>query len=382
MPIDDQVCKICGGALLTEIPELRSLPRVTSDCIPFRSGGRLLVCRVCGAAQSPADQQWFEEIHEIYSDYHAYHQSGGVEQHVVDPASGELRRRSEILLDRLQTLPGVPLSGRVLDVGCGTGATLRSFSERGGWRLHGLEVDAKNLHFLTALDGFETLYTGEIVDVRGSYDLITMVHALEHFAEPLDALRDLKSKIAAGGRIFVEVPNAQANPFDYVIADHMLHFTPAALAGLATRAGLSVDCLATNWVTKELSLTAHPSALEAPERDRNLGSATVDQVRAQVGWLRELLGAAKEASTSATSFGLFGTSIAATWLIGALGDAVSFFVEEDPHRVGRPYLGRPVLSPAEVKPESAVYVGLVPQIAAQIAKRLNGTIPNLRLPPG
>src|ERR1700729_87927 len=159
MPIDDQVCKICGGTFLLEIPEFRSLPRVTSDCVAFRSGGRLLVCSRCGAAQSPADQQWFEEIREIYSDYHAYHQSGGVEQHVVDPATGELRRRSEVLLDRLLALPSVPLSGTVLDVGCGTGATLRSFSERRGWRLNGLEVDAKNLHLLSALEGFEMLYT-------------------------------------------------------------------------------------------------------------------------------------------------------------------------------------------------------------------------------
>jgi len=381
MPIDKQTCKICGGPSLVEIPEFRSLPRVTSDCIAFRSGGRLLVCRTCSAAQSPSDEQWFDEIGEIYRDYYAYHQAGGVEQHVVDPDTGGLRRRSEVLLDRLLGLPDVPSSGKVLDVGCGTGATLRSFSERGGWRLYGLEMDAKDLHFLSALEGFEALYMGNPADLPGQFDLITMVHALEHFPEPVQTLHDLSDKVALGGRIFVEVPNAEANPFDYVVADHMMHFTPETLSALAARAGLTVDCLATTWVTKELSLAAQPGGVQAREHKLDASVPTVDRIRAQVDWLRRLISASREASATPAPFGLFGTSIAATWLAGALGDAVSFFVEEDPNRVGRPYLGRPVVSPADVKTGSVVFLALIPQIADQVARRLRGTIPDLRLPP-
>jgi 2-polyprenyl-3-methyl-5-hydroxy-6-metoxy-1,4-benzoquinol methylase len=381
MPIERQSCKVCGVTPLVEIPEFRSLPRITSDCVAFRSGGRLLVCCTCGAAQSPADEQWFDEIREIYHDYHAYHQSGGVEQHVIDPATGELRRRSEVLVDRLLALQNVPRSGKILDVGCGTGGTLKSFSERGGWRLYGLEMDAKNLHFLTALEGFVALYTERPADLPGQFDLITMVHALEHFPEPVETLRDLKSKVALGGQIFVEVPNAEANTFDYVIADHMVHFTPATLSVLATRAGFTIDCLATTWVTKELSLTAQPCRFEAREFEPDPTLPMVDRVVTQVDWLRRFADSAREASDTSTAFGLFGTSIAATWLCGVLGDAVSFFVEEDPNRLGRPYLERPVLSPAEVQPGSVVYLALIPQIAAQVARRLRHTIPNLQLPP-
>lgn len=378
---DPHPCKICGATSLVEIAEFRSLPRVTSDSVPFGSNGRLLVCSTCSAAQSPADEQWFAEIHEIYSDYHAYHQAGGVEQHVVDPATGQLRRRSEILVDRLLKLTDVPVSGKVLDVGCGTGATLGSFSERGGWRLYGLERDASNLHRLAALDGFEALYTDSPADLPGRFDLITLVHALEHFPDPAETLRDLRSKLAPGGRIFVEVPNAEANPFDYVIADHMLHFAPHTLSALARRAGFAVDCLASTWVTKELSLTAQPGPLEAGEYRPGGASSAVDQVRAQVDWLRRLAAAAREVSATPGSFGLFGTSIAATWLSSVLGDVVSFFVEEDPNRVGRTYLGRPVVSPGAVKPGSVVYLALIPQIAAQVSGRLGETIADLRLPP-
>jgi hypothetical protein len=100
-----------------------------------------------------------------------------------------------------------------------------------------------------------------------------------------------------------------------------------------------------------------------------------------VDWLRRFVDAARQASATSASFGLFGTSIAATWLCGVLGDIVSFFVEEDPNRVGRVYLGRPVVIPSEVKPGGVVYLALVPQIASQVAQRLRNTTADLRLPP-
>ena len=66
------------------------------------------------------------------------------------------------------------------------------------------------------------------------------------------------------------------------------------------------------------------------------------------------------------SFGLFGTSIAATWLCGELDAAVRFFVDEDPHRIGQTHLGRPVYSPEQVPPGSAVYLALTPEVAAAV----------------
>ncbi len=369
-------------AALEEITEFQSFPRVTSDCVPFRAGGRLLICRHCNAAQSPADDQWLEEIREIYSGYRAYHQSGGVEQPVLDTATGSLQRRSEVLLARLAALPSVPSSGKVVDVGCGTGATLNSFSKRGGWRLYGLEIGAENLTSLREMDGFEELYTCAPADLPGRFDLVTMVHALEHFPEPLATLRDLRDKIAPGGRLFVEAPNAEANPFDYVIADHMMHFTPSSLSRLAANAGFAIDCLSTTWVAKELSMVAQPSENSAVTNDELSESKAADRVcRGQIDWLHRFVNAASAALTESGSFGLFGTSIAATWLCSILGDGVLFFVEEDFSRVGRLHMGRPVISPIQVRLGSVVFMALTPQIAAQIAGRLANAGIDLRLPP-
>jgi 2-polyprenyl-3-methyl-5-hydroxy-6-metoxy-1,4-benzoquinol methylase len=383
MPIECQVCKVCRAQALDEIEDYRLLPRVTSDCIAFRDGGRLLVCGHCGAAQSAADEQWRREIEDIYSTYYPYHQAGGMEQPVFDATSGRRKLRSEVIVEKMLAVPGFPHSGLVLDVGCGNGWTLKAFSQRGGWRLQGLELNDRNLHLLESIKGFERLHTCEPQDLPEQFDVLSMVHALEHFPEPLAALRKLRSKLASAGRLFVQVPNAEVNPFDYLIADHMMHFTYASLASLAAAAGYQVDSLSV-WVPKELSLVAqpvlHPAGAPAPAPT----AAIIDGIHAQISWLRRFIDAAREASTEGSAgvtFGLFGTSIAGTWLAGVLGERVTFFVDEDPHRVGRMHMGRPILTPAQVPRGSILFIALTPAVAAPIAERFSGSGLDLRLPP-
>jgi len=379
MAINGALCKVCGATALDEIREFAALPRVTSDCAPFRTGGHLAICEICGAAQAIADERWLADIAEIYGSYQIYHQSAGAEQHVSEPSTGgALRPRSEVLLEHLLTLPAAPRSGRVLDVGCGTGGTLRAFAARGDWDLYGLEIDERNLPFVSAIPGFKRLYTCPAQQLDLQFDLITMVHSLEHFPEPLGILSDLRSKVSPTGKLFIEVPNAAANPFEYVVADHMIHFTAETLAALLDRAGFTVECLSTDWVTKELSAVASKGSLNSAAAPRR-GSIT--QVREQIAWLEMLSAAARTAAGSAASFGLFGTSIAASWLWQSVRDRVDFFVDEDVHRIGRTYLGRPVLSPDQAPPGSLVFLALIPSVASTVRMKLQHLPLELRMPP-
>jgi 2-polyprenyl-3-methyl-5-hydroxy-6-metoxy-1,4-benzoquinol methylase len=378
-------CRVCGSAQLEELASYRHLPRVTSDCLPFRDGGRLLLCSACGAAQSPGDAQWFQEIAEIYRAYDVYHQSGGVEQLVRDAATGELRRRSDVLADRLAATNGVPSGGKLVDIGCGTGVTLKVFSERGGWQLHGLDQDRRNLPLLEKLPGFVALHTCAPSELPDCFDLISMVHSLEHFPEPASVLRDLRSKVAPGGRLFVQVPNAQANPFEYLVADHMIHFSARTLAVVAGRAGFATEhpsaSLSIDWIAKELSLITEPASKIGSGIDLAIDAG--QQVREQIEWLWQLVREAESASRQAGSrrFGLFGSSIAATWLAGVLGDRASFFVEEDANRIGREHLGRPILGVDQVPAGALVYIALVPVIADKVGARLRYAGMEVCLPP-
>lgn len=73
---------------------------------------------------------------------------------------------------------------------------------------------------------------------------------------------------------------------------------------------------------------------------------------------------------AATSFGIFGTSIAATWFAGFLGDRVDFFVDEDPMRQQQRFMGKPVYAPDRVQPEATVLLALAPHTQVNVRRRL------------
>ena len=57
------------------------------------------------------------------------------------------------------------------------------------------------------------------------------------------------------------------------------------------------------------------------------------------------------------------------WLYGALRDRVSFFVDEDPSRVGKSFEGVPILAPSQAPSDSTVFVPLLPDVARRVVAR-------------
>ena len=53
----------------------------------------------------------------------------------------------------------------------------------------------------------------------------------------------------------------------------------------------------------------------------------------------------------------------------------AYFVDEDPHRFGKPYMGAPVVAPADVPDDLTVFVAQPPSVAREIAKRLATEFP-------
>jgi SAM-dependent methyltransferase len=380
------LCAVCGASALKSVDGYVELPRVTSDCRPRPAGGCLTVCQECGAIQKMPTAEWVLETKDIYAKYDLWPLSAGREQPIF-LGNGSVRPRSSLLVDFVRQEAALPLKGRFLDIGCGTGAAITSFAtEYPAWRLNGADLSERALPYLEKIPGFDRLFTGEISAIEGKFELVCMIHSLEHFPDPHRGLVQARDRLTPGGVLFVEVPNVATNPFDLLIADHLLHFTPSHLRRLARRAGLGVSTVRDDVLPKEITMLATRTSDRASAEPELAARHWFDCSTASVRWLSTVLSEAQkhasEAKRAGRPFGIFGTSISGMWLYGALGGLVDFFVDEDSGRQGQNWEGLPVLRPDEVRVGACVYIPLIPEVAARLAGRLGGgSVSYIETPP-
>jgi SAM-dependent methyltransferase len=374
-------CHICTAAAIEPVPGYERFHRVTSDCQPWPANGMLYACRACGGVQKAVDPAWQAETKQIYDAYAIYYQADGAEQMTFDQNTGQARSRSARVLEYLKAQKRLPETGRLLDVGCGNGALLRTFNRLAPlWSLAGTEMHDKHRSTVEQLNQVEALFLCEPSQVPGTFDLITMVHLLEHIPDPGDFLAKTGYKLNPDGLLVIEVPDYQQNPFDLLIADHCTHFAADTAVALIERAGFEIVSATTQWIPKELTILARFGQRQPRTSPRPFSTSPLSSVQGSLQWLEAVVETARTVAAG-RPLGIFGTSIAATWLFSELADAIGFFVDEDPDRTGKSFLGRPVYSPAEAPNHSHIYIALTTNLAEAIKNRLARPEVTYHVPP-
>lgn len=362
-------CHVCGAKTLKIHEGYRSLNRVTSDCKPWPAGGELAVCKECGSVQTLITPQWQNEIQQIYREYTIYHQSGGTEQSIFDQKTGKPMPRSARLLEEVIQGIKLPNTGKLLDIGCGNGQLLKQASRLlSGWSLYGSEYDGKYESEVLKISGVKGHFIGAIEDIQDKFDIITLVHVLEHIPNPRETLNKVWEKLNEGGILIVDVPDFTRNPFIMLVADHCTHFSTEYASELLKSCGFQIEKATGDWIPKESVVVARKTGTRK-ENPMKPDQKTMDSAKQNVEWLTQLCSEAKKAATQ-SPFGIFGTSIGATFLKSHLNGKVQFFLDEDPHRVGKTHLGLPIHHPTNAPSGSHVFLPLAPMVTQTVLKRL------------
>lgn len=372
-------CHICGGSHLTLFELYSRLRRVTSDCKPWPSGGKLAICHSCGGIQKPVTPEWQSETECIYREYSIYHQSNGVEQRVFDQNSDRLASRSSKILQSVCLVAPLPEAGKQLDIGCGNGALLREFHDQfPKWKLFGTELNDKYKKEVESIRNVEKVYiSGNLLAISETFHCITMVHVLEHIVSPQKFLVMVRNLLEEGGLLIIEVPCFQKNPYDLLIVDHSTHFTESTLSELLVNSGFQILTVSTEWVPKELTIVATKDILlEQGSVLSTIISPACNHIKRSMEWLTQNITDSMRESQKG-NFGIFGTSISATWLFTELCGCTNFFVDEDPTRIGKMHMGRPIYSPKEIPEGSVVFLPFCPDQAEKIKSRLSGIKKNI-----
>jgi SAM-dependent methyltransferase len=145
----------------------------------------------------------------------------------------------------------------VLDIGCGSGQFLARLIAR-GHEGHGTELSEATGARAARVPGL-LLRVGFLTEdsyPRGSFDLISIWHVLEHLPEPDLMLRYCHGWLLEGGALLLAVPNAdswqaklfQGAWFHLDPPRHLYHFNRRSLVAAMARAGFRVERMTTlSW---------------------------------------------------------------------------------------------------------------------------------------
>ncbi|MGH0028360.1 MAG: class I SAM-dependent methyltransferase [Myxococcota bacterium] len=151
-------------------------------------------------------------------------------------------------------------TGRLLDIGCGTGLFL-AVARRRGWEPFGVDDCAEATEHARSHFGLD-VSDGQFTDFAAdgiAFDAITMWDIIEHSRDPVGLLEAARGVLAPEGVIGISTPNQRSildvvagamyratgglltKPLEkFYIEQHFLYFTPDTLGDAVRRAGLRV----------------------------------------------------------------------------------------------------------------------------------------------
>ena len=201
-------------------------------------GFNTVVCRSCGLVaheRMPTD----EELADYYASHYRldYHRE-------IKPSAHRILRAwdgGQWLLNLLR--PYVRPGSLVCEIGAGIGCTVKSF-ERAGFDAMGIEPGLGFQQYGQQVLGARIeLQSLEELPRTPQFDFVLLVHVLEHFRSPREALLHVRSILRPGGRLYVECPNLagpHSAPRRLFHFAHVHNFTPDTMEMLAEACGFDV----------------------------------------------------------------------------------------------------------------------------------------------
>jgi SAM-dependent methyltransferase len=208
-------------------------------------------------------------------------------------------RGKRLLLEALLARAGVT-SGRMLDVGCGTGGILRALAGRG--RVVGIDYAEIGLRYCRTKGLRDVLRASALaLPFRdGAFDLCVLMDVLEHVDDEARLLGEVRRVLRPGGAAIVSVPAFQAlwSPHDEVL-EHRRRYRRKELVARVRESGLEVGWASyTNFFVFPPALawrTLRRWTGVAPERRTDffhlppaVNSAIVGAYRAEAALIRRL----------------------------------------------------------------------------------------------
>jgi 2-polyprenyl-3-methyl-5-hydroxy-6-metoxy-1,4-benzoquinol methylase len=155
--------------------------------------------------------------------------------------------RKKTLADKLRLINKIHARGKLLDIGCGTGAFLQ-VCKNDGWTVNGIEPD-EGARAMAQIKLGATIERDILTSFsEEKFNVITLWHVLEHVHQLNETVEKIENLLSLGGKVVIAVPNI--NSYDakhfgkywaaYDIPKHLYHFSRETLELLMKKHGIKL----------------------------------------------------------------------------------------------------------------------------------------------
>lgn len=373
-------CNVCAAPLTHMLYESEGAQSLTSLCQVRPGVTRVHACGQCAHLQT---EEMVDAASFYESDYDILVNSEEEDQiYEVKPDGAQIYRTAhqvKVLLDKLP----LPSGARILDYGCAKSATIKNLlAQRPDLQPYLFDVSARYIPFWEKFIEPGRWSVHETPEHwQDHFDVVTSFFSMEHMVRPEASVRKMAAMLKPGGALYCIVPNVATNVADFIVLDHVNHFSAPSLQYLLQGAGLVVE---------SIDDTAHRGAFVVVARrvaEPLREPLSAEFPRQVQDWLARFRGMASFWSNAAgrvrqqeadlpadADVAIYGAGFYGAFVVSCLKapQRVICHLDQNIYLQGRELNGRPILAPAQLPAHvQHVWVGLNPAHARQIITQVD-----------
>ena len=360
-------CNVCGNSSLTGIYESPDNLSITTMNKLISGMTRVYFCDECGHLQTselPNLLEYYEQEYEI-------NLTTDDEDQLYKVVEGKPIYRAEHQAAVLMSKIKFPAGCRVLDYGCAKSPTLKKVViDHPDIEPFLFDITDKYIPFWERFPKPANWSVHQPNPAwNGTMDVVLSFYALEHVANLGEVLGNIKTLLKPNGTFYFIVPNVYQNIADFIVADHINHFSESSLRILLHREGF--DDIEVHDESHEAAFVVR--AILAPAVSKN-GIKAVDiavhhkAAFEMAEYWRDIVGRIREFEASAGNgiVSVYGAGFYGNFIVSAMRnpDRICCVVDQNKHLWGRKLNGKRIVAPDELPVEVMhVLVGMNPRNA-------------------
>lgn len=358
-------CNICESPLSAPIYDSHSAQSLTSLCQLYPANTQVWFCENCGHILSDSLAQTEEYYANSYKILLNHDDEDQIYEVIDEKVIYRTDHQLKVLLNKLKLQNGQ----KILDYGCAKATMAKKLL---------VQMPELDFYFFDVSQMYhnywERLTAPENCAVNHTptswihhFDLITSYFSLEHIPNLRQSVQHIASLLKDEGVFYAIVPDTFGNIADFVVVDHVNHFTVASITRLLQDEG---------FVSIEVDAQSHRGALivvACKQGERSQKSSLSDlpsKVQELAQFWNNLDKRIAEAEIiQSGSAAIYGSGFYGAYIYSHLRNpaTIQVFLDQSPFQQGRTLFDVPIVSPTEL-PETikTLYVGLNPTIARQV----------------